>query len=105
MPDPSFLEPADVPVAVIAQPADVPVAPAADPVAANPAGNCLTKTYTDNGLVVFADTCTKEAASAPAGDPPAPKPVPPPPGRSSDATKRPTSGNYAGLTYQQFIAP
>ena len=29
---------------------------------------CLTKTYTPAGLVVFADICTKESASAPAAD-------------------------------------
>jgi hypothetical protein len=29
---------------------------------------CLTKTYTQDGLVVFADLCTKESASAPVGD-------------------------------------
>ena len=29
---------------------------------------CLTKTYTQDGLVVFADLCTKELASAPVGD-------------------------------------
>ena len=28
---------------------------------------CLTKTYTQDGLVVFADLCTKELASAPVG--------------------------------------
>jgi len=28
---------------------------------------CLTKTYTQDGLVVFADLCTKESASAPVG--------------------------------------
>ena len=30
--------------------------------------SCLTKTYTPTGLVVFADVCTKESASAPATD-------------------------------------
>jgi hypothetical protein len=28
---------------------------------------CLTKTYTQDGLVVFADLCTKDSASAPVG--------------------------------------
>ena len=33
--------------------------------AASPAPcTCLTKTYTPDGLVMFADVCTKEAASA-----------------------------------------
>jgi hypothetical protein len=41
---------------------------------------CLTKSYTPNGLVVFADVCTKEAASAPVD------------GQAADATQLPTSG-------------
>lgn len=79
---------------------------------------CLTKTYTQDGLVVFADVCTKEAASAPvdggAADvtplPPAgPKtsnatPVPPVDSKAADASQKPTSTNYAGRTYQDFLA-
>ena len=30
--------------------------------------NCLTKEYTPDNLVVFKDLCTKEVASAPAGN-------------------------------------
>jgi hypothetical protein len=79
---------------------------------------CLTKTYTQDGLVVFADVCTKEAASARidggAADvtplPPAgPKasnatPVPPAESKAADASQAPTSTNYAGRTYQDFLA-
>jgi hypothetical protein len=77
---------------------------------------CLTKTYTQDGLVVFADVCTKEAASARVdGSAAAATPVPPAPGKSSDATpvppadttdvsKAPTSQNYAGRTFQDFLA-
>lgn len=39
---------------------------AAAPVAA-PRCTCLTKEYTQDGLVIFQDTCTKELASAPVG--------------------------------------
>ena len=73
---------------------------------------CLTKTYTQDGLVVFADVCTKEAASAPVGGtevtPPAKTsevtPPPAPPTNVADASKAPTTTNYAGKTYQDFLA-
>jgi hypothetical protein len=82
-----------------------PVAPVAGPC------TCLTKTYTPDGLVVFADVCTKEAASARVdGGPAAATPVPPV-DKSSDATESqpavtaaPISQNYAGRTYQDFLA-
>jgi hypothetical protein len=81
-----------------------PVAPVAGPC------TCLTKTYRQDGLVVFADVCTKEAASARVdGGPAAATPVPPV-DKSSDATEvqpasaTPTSQNYAGRTYQEFLA-
>ena len=74
---------------------------------------CLTKTYTQDGLVVFADVCTKEAASAPVGGASSDAtPVPPANDKSSDAapvapaadaTQAPTTPNYAGLTYQDFL--
>jgi hypothetical protein len=54
--------------------------------------NCLTKNYTQDGLVVFADICTKEAASAPVD------------GKSGDASQAPTSTSFAGRTYQDFLA-
>jgi hypothetical protein len=82
-----------------------PVAPVAGPC------TCLTKTYTQDGLVVFADVCTKEAASARVdGGPAAATPVPPADkssdatGGQSAATNAPTSQNYAGRTYQDFLA-
>jgi hypothetical protein len=90
-----------------------------EPVATAPGPcTCLTKTYTQDGLVVFADVCTKEAASArvdgSAADatplPPAePKAsdatlVPPADGKAAAASQAPTSTNYAGRTYQDFLA-
>jgi hypothetical protein len=81
------------------------------PVAAAPGPcTCLTKTYTPDGLVVFADVCTKEAASARVdGSADTATPVPPA-DKSSDATEAqppvtaaPTSQNYAGRTYQEFL--
>ena len=73
---------------------------------------CLTKTYTSAGLVVFADVCTKEAASARVDGnvtdaTPAPTPTPsnaPVDDKASDATQAPTSSNYAGRTFQDFLA-
>jgi len=77
---------------------------------------CLTKTYTPDGLVVFADVCTREAASARVdGAASEATPVPPATGKSSDATpapavqtadvtQAPTSPNYAGRTYQDYLA-
>jgi len=77
---------------------------------------CLTKTYTQDGLVVFADVCTKEAASAPVGGadatPPAPPlksseltpPAPPAVDSKPDVSQAPTTNNYAGKTYQDFLA-
>lgn len=66
---------------------------------------CLTKNYTPDGLVVFADLCTKESASARVD------------GKAADATPAPTLGdkaanatpvpapvNYAGLTYSDYLA-
>jgi|SRR5580658_1558352 hypothetical protein len=74
---------------------------------------CLTKTYTQDGLVVFADVCTKEAASARIGGASSDAtPVPPansnsndtaPVAPAADATQAPTTPNYAGLTYQDFL--
>lgn len=71
---------------------------------------CLTKNYTPDGLVVFADVCTKESASSPVD------------GRAADATQVPTTDaktadamqtpktaattetNYAGRTYKDYLA-
>jgi hypothetical protein len=67
---------------------------------------CLTKTYTTDGLVVFADLCTQESASAPVA------------GKSTDATPMqpnaqaasaqqpapPSPTNFAGRSYSDFLA-
>jgi hypothetical protein len=65
---------------------------------------CLTKNYTPDGLVVFADICTKEAASARIDGSAANATQVPAEGKSGDATQAPTSPNYAGLTYQDYLA-
>ncbi len=77
---------------------------------------CLTKNYTPDGLVVFADVCTKEAASAradgssaaatpaPAIDRKAADATPVPAAAGPDASQAPTSPNYAGRTYQDYLA-
>ena len=75
---------------------------------------CLTKTYTRDGLVVFADVCTKEAASARVDGTAASAIEVPTDGKatpSSNApvdskaiTQQPTSPNYAGRTYADFLA-
>jgi hypothetical protein len=89
--------------------------PDAAPVSAAAPGpcTCLTKTYTQAGLVVFADMCTKETASAAIGGASSDAtPVPPansqsndaaPVAPAADATQAPTTPNYAGLTYQDFL--
>jgi hypothetical protein len=87
------------------------------PVAAAPGPcTCLTKTYTPTGLVVFADVCTKEAASArvdgsTADATPVPPPAPTPAPSSSTggnvpatALQAPTSPNYAGRTFSDYLA-
>jgi hypothetical protein len=88
------------------------------PVATPGPCTCLTKTYTQDGLVVFADVCTKEAASAPVGGtevtppakssevtpPPAPQAAQPDNKAVADASLAPTTTNYAGKTYQDFLA-
>jgi hypothetical protein len=81
------------------------------PVATPGPCTCLTKTYTQDGLVVFADVCTKEAASAPVGGGEAPPPAksseatpPAPPTNVADASQAPTTTNYAGKSYQDFLA-
>lgn len=100
----------------------VDIAPAPVTVGPGPC-TCLTKSYTPDGLVVFADVCTKEAASArvdgaSSDATPVPAPLPAPaPSKASDATpvpaadgkvaeasQAPTSQNYAGRTYQDYLA-
>ena len=80
-------------------------APVSSPVAAANSCSCLTKNYTADGLVVFADPCTGEAASAAVdGNAPDVTPAPPVQQKSSEAPQAPTSQNYAGLTYQKYLA-
>jgi hypothetical protein len=69
--------------------------------------SCLTKTYTPTGLVVFADTCTKESASAPATDDTADAsqaPTSPVAATATPMDQVPTTPNYAGHTYQDYLA-
>ena len=66
---------------------------------------CLTKNYTPTGLVVFADICTKESASAPvdsAADATQAPTTPPPAAQAPAATATPS--NFAGRTYQDYLA-
>jgi len=69
---------------------------------------CLTKNYTPDGLVVFADICTKESASAPV-DGRAATQLPTADAKAADATQTPTPAapavtNYAGRTYKDYLA-
>ncbi len=66
---------------------------------------CLTKNYTPTGLVVFADICTKESASAPVdstADATQGPTTPPPAVQAPAATATPS--NFAGRTYQDYLA-
>jgi hypothetical protein len=54
--------------------------------------NCLTKEYTQEGTVVFKDNCTKEMASAPAD------------GAPETTSKAQSPTNFAGKTYQDYLA-
>jgi hypothetical protein len=66
---------------------------------------CLTKNYTPTGLVVFADICTKESASAPidgTADAAQAPTTTPPAAQAPAATATPS--NYAGRTYQDYLA-
>jgi hypothetical protein len=66
---------------------------------------CLTKNYTPTGLVVFADICTKESASAPidsSADAAQAPTTPPPAAQAPAATATPS--NFAGRTYQDYLA-
>jgi hypothetical protein len=68
---------------------------------------CLTKTYTPTGLVVFADICTKESASAPATDDTADASqatTTPVAATATPMDQVPTTPNYAGHTYQDYLA-
>ena len=74
---------------------------------------CLTKSYTQDGMVVFADLCTKESAAAPvdgrsadATPPQSPSspPTPPAEDKASDAAPMQNPSNFAGRTYKDFLA-
>jgi len=52
---------------------------------------CLTKNYTPDGQVVFADLCTKETASAPVN------------GSDDHAQANDGPTNFAGQTYQDYL--
>ena len=69
--------------------------------------SCLTKTYTPEGLVVFADVCTRESASAPAMDDTADAsktPTTDVPAKATPISQVPTKPNYAGRTYEEYLA-
>lgn len=86
--------------------AAVDAAPVSPAVAPGPC-SCLTKTYTPTGLVVFADICTKESASAPAMDDTADAsqaPSTPVPAKATPISEVPTTPNYAGKTYDEYLA-
>ena len=74
------------PVYVVGRPATVYTRPVAGTC------NCLTKDYTPEGNVVFQDLCTKEMASAPVA------------GAEPKASQAPASNNFAGKTYQDYLA-
>ncbi len=86
----------------------VDVTPVELPPAVTPAPcTCLTKTYTPAGLVVFADVCTKESASAPATDDTADAskaPTTTVPAKATPIAQVPTTPNYAGRTYEDYLA-
>jgi len=66
---------------------------------------CLTKNYTPDGLVVFADLCTKESASARVDGKAADATLAPTvDDKAANATLVPAPSNYAGLTYSDYLA-
>jgi hypothetical protein len=67
---------------------------------------CLTKTYTPSGLVVFADVCTKESASASVNGSADATQVPTTPVAATAVPMSvvPTAPNYAGRTYEDYLA-
>jgi hypothetical protein len=87
---------------------DIAEAPVLAPAASVPGPcTCLTKTYTPAGLVVFADVCTKESASAPVeGDTAdaAQAPTSDVPAKQTPMAQVPTKPNYAGRTYDDYVA-
>jgi hypothetical protein len=69
---------------------------------------CLTKTYTSSGLVVFADVCTKESASASvygnASAQATQVPTTPVAATAVPMSVVPTTPDYAGRTYEDYLA-
>ncbi len=67
---------------------------------------CLTKTYTPSGLVVFADVCTKELASASVDGSADATQVPTTPVAATAVPMSvvPTTPDYAGRTYEDYLA-
>jgi hypothetical protein len=67
---------------------------------------CLTKNYTPSGLVVFADVCTKESASASVdgGADATQVPTTPVAATAVPMAVVPTNPNYAGRTYEDYLA-
>jgi hypothetical protein len=80
--------------------------PAPAVVAAPGPCTCLTKTYTPSGLVVFADICTKESASAAVDGSADATQVPTTPVAANAVPMSvvPTAPNYAGRTYEDYLA-
>jgi len=86
---------------------DVVEAPATEVVTAPGPCTCLTKSYTPSGLVVFADVCTKESASAAVNENAADAsqaPTSPVAATAVPMTVVPTNPNYAGRTYDDYLA-
>jgi hypothetical protein len=69
---------------------------------------CLTKSYTPSGLVVFADVCTKESASASvygnASAEATQVPTTPIAATAVPMSVVPTTPDYAGRTYEDYLA-
>ena len=69
---------------------------------------CLTKSYTPSGLVVFADVCTKESASASvygnASADATQVPTTPVVATAVPMSVVPTTPDYAGRTYEDYLA-
>jgi hypothetical protein len=69
---------------------------------------CLTKTYTPSGLVVFADVCTKESASASVDASYSAEatqvPTTPVAATAVPMSVVPTTPDYAGRTYEDYLA-
>jgi hypothetical protein len=93
---------------ILIEDADVVDAPVEEPAVAPGPCTCLTKTYTQTGLVVFADVCTKESASAPVdaavtGEA-TQEPTTPVAASAVPMSVVPTAPNYAGRTYEDYLA-